>query len=198
MVISLKENSQNSEKPRNSEEKGMPPNFTLMREFIVLVDGKLVVDVWIHFAEGDWPGLSDNKRGVSRSFLKILHSTDSLHTSASAFIRFQILSLMKSHCGSQCSHSQAWLWLINFCGCAEPYSGPSHPVVSDGRRHGFWRFVDRGCSEVAQVWPLIQLFYAFLWKIIGFSGGQINYPSSRRMLLSFILSSYNNLYNNLQ
>ena len=90
---------------------------------------------------------------------KILHSTDSLHISSSAFIRFQIVSLMKSHCGSQCSHSQAWLWLINFCGCAEPYSGPSHPVVSDGRRHGLWRFVDRGRSEVAQVWPLIQLHF---------------------------------------
>ena len=31
--VSLSENSKNSEKPRNSEEKRMPPIFTLMREF---------------------------------------------------------------------------------------------------------------------------------------------------------------------
>ena len=36
MVISLNKNSRNSEKPRNSEEKPMPPIFTLMREFTVL------------------------------------------------------------------------------------------------------------------------------------------------------------------
>ena len=35
LVISLNKNSQNSEKPRNSEAKGMPPIFTLMREFTV-------------------------------------------------------------------------------------------------------------------------------------------------------------------
>ena len=35
MVISLNKNSRNSKKPRNSEEKWMPPIFTLLRMFTV-------------------------------------------------------------------------------------------------------------------------------------------------------------------
>ena len=36
MVISQNLNSRNSEKPRNSKEKRMPPIFPLMREFTVI------------------------------------------------------------------------------------------------------------------------------------------------------------------
>ena len=39
MVISLNKNSRNSKKPRNSEEKWIPPVFTLLREFTVILRG---------------------------------------------------------------------------------------------------------------------------------------------------------------